>query len=72
VTNTVAKIVIDQTIGGAWNIALFIMTMGMLRGLDYDSIVEQIGTVCECNIRQSSSAKCLWIEEFFIFRSAIE
>lgn len=46
VTNTVAKIVIDQTIGGAWNTALFIVTMGMLRGLNYDSIVGQIHTVC--------------------------
>ncbi|KAJ5188240.1 Mpv17/PMP22 [Penicillium cf. griseofulvum] len=42
VTNTVAKIVIDQTIGGAWNTVLFIVTIGMLRGLDYDTITSQI------------------------------
>ncbi|OQE36955.1 hypothetical protein PENCOP_c011G07683 [Penicillium coprophilum] len=42
VTNTVAKIVIDQAIGGAWNTVLFIVTMGMLRGLDYDTITGQI------------------------------
>ncbi|KAJ5882385.1 uncharacterized protein N7529_001057 [Penicillium soppii] len=44
VTNTLAKIVIDQSVGGAWNTALFIVTMGMLRGLSYDTIVEQIET----------------------------
>ncbi|PWY72314.1 hypothetical protein BO70DRAFT_399194 [Aspergillus heteromorphus CBS 117.55] len=42
VTNTVAKIVIDQLIGGAWNTALFIMTMGLLRGQEWDLIVQQI------------------------------
>jgi hypothetical protein len=52
VTNTVAKIVIDQTIGGAWNTVLFILTMGMLKGLDYDSIIEQIHTVCQCHVRR--------------------
>jgi protein Mpv17 len=46
VTNTLAKIVIDQSVGGAWNTALFIVTIGMLRGLSYDTIVEQIETVC--------------------------
>ncbi|KAJ5520705.1 Mpv17/PMP22 [Penicillium fimorum] len=42
VTNTVAKIVIDQAIGGAWNTVLFIVIMGLLRGLDYDTITGQI------------------------------
>ncbi|KAJ5371877.1 Mpv17/PMP22 [Penicillium concentricum] len=42
ITNTVAKIVIDQTVGGAWNTVVFIATMGMLRGLDYDTITGQI------------------------------
>ncbi|KAJ5362379.1 hypothetical protein N7541_003223 [Penicillium brevicompactum] len=41
-TNTVAKIVIDQTIGGAWNTVLFITTMGMLRGMGYDAILAEI------------------------------
>ncbi|OQD96246.1 hypothetical protein PENVUL_c093G04625 [Penicillium vulpinum] len=41
-TNTVAKIVIDQAIGGAWNTIVFILTMGILRGLDYDTITGQI------------------------------
>ncbi|KAI1837804.1 hypothetical protein DTO006G1_4537 [Penicillium roqueforti] len=41
-TNTVAKIVIDQTVGGAWNTVLFITTMGMLRGLGYDAILAEI------------------------------
>ncbi|CAI7626784.1 unnamed protein product [Penicillium bialowiezense] len=41
-TNTVAKIVIDQTVGGAWNTVLYITTMGMLRGLGYDAIRAEI------------------------------
>lgn len=45
-TNTVAKIVIDQTIGGAWNTVLFITTMGMLRGMGYDAILAEIQEVC--------------------------
>jgi protein Mpv17 len=45
VGNTVAKIVIDQTLGGAWITVLFIATMGTLRGLDYEAIVEQIQSV---------------------------
>lgn len=42
VTNTIAKIVIDQVIGGAWNTVLFIVTMGMLRGLDMSTIKTQL------------------------------
>jgi len=45
VTNTVAKVIIDQTIGGAWNTVLFIMTMGMLQGLNYDVIQNEIQQV---------------------------
>ncbi|GJP89277.1 hypothetical protein AnigIFM63604_001840 [Aspergillus niger] len=42
VTNTVAKIIIDQIIGGAWNTAVFITTMGLLRGQSWDAITLQI------------------------------
>ncbi|KAF7597339.1 hypothetical protein BBP40_006279 [Aspergillus hancockii] len=42
VKNTVAKIVIDQVIGGAWLTVLFSMTMGLLRGQDYGAIVDQV------------------------------
>lgn len=42
IPNTIAKIVIDQIIGGALNTALFIGTIGTLRGLDYDVITEQL------------------------------
>lgn len=45
-TNTVAKVVIDQTVGGAWNTVLYITTMGMLRGLGYDAIRAEIQEVC--------------------------
>ncbi|OJJ43846.1 hypothetical protein ASPZODRAFT_19148 [Penicilliopsis zonata CBS 506.65] len=44
VPNTVAKVVLDQTVGGAWITALFIATMGALRGQDYGLIMEQIKT----------------------------
>ncbi|KAL4927503.1 Mpv17/PMP22 family protein [Aspergillus undulatus] len=42
VWNTVAKIVVDQVIGGAWNTVAFIATMGMLRGHDYEVIKSDI------------------------------
>lgn len=45
VKNTIAKIAIDQIIGGAWNTVLFIATMGMLRGMEYEAILEQIRNV---------------------------
>lgn len=45
IPNTIAKIVIDQIIGGALNTALFIGTIGTLRGLDYDVITEQLQNV---------------------------
>ncbi|RJE26123.1 hypothetical protein PHISCL_01566 [Aspergillus sclerotialis] len=45
IKNTIAKIVIDQIIGGAWNTVLFIATMGMLRGMEYEAILEQIRNV---------------------------
>lgn len=44
-TNTVAKIVIDQTISGAWNTVLFITTIGMLRRLGYNAILAEIQEV---------------------------
>jgi protein Mpv17 len=45
VKNTVVKVLIDQTIGAAWNTILFISTMGMLQGLDYGTIENQIHQV---------------------------
>ncbi|KAL2844700.1 hypothetical protein BJX68DRAFT_242868 [Aspergillus pseudodeflectus] len=42
VRNTVAKIIVDQVIGGAWNTVAFIATMGLLRGQDYEVIKGQI------------------------------
>lgn len=45
VKNTVAKVVLDQTIGGAWLTVVFIATMGAQRGLDYEVILEQIQNV---------------------------
>lgn len=45
--NTIAKVVISQTIGGAWNTVLYIAIMGMLRGLDFEYILWQIQEVSE-------------------------
>ncbi|KAL2871370.1 Mpv17/PMP22 family protein [Aspergillus lucknowensis] len=42
VKNTVAKIVVDQVVGGAWYTVAFIATMGFLRGQDYEVIKGQI------------------------------
>ncbi|KAL4905291.1 hypothetical protein BDW74DRAFT_21108 [Aspergillus multicolor] len=42
VKNIVAKIVVDQIIGGAWNTFAFIATMGVLRGQDYEVIKGEI------------------------------
>lgn len=46
-TNNIAKLVVCQTIGGAWNTVLFIVIMGMLRGLDHDTIIYQIQEVSD-------------------------
>lgn len=45
VRNTAFKVIIDQTIGAAWNTVLFLTTMGILRGQDYDTVVEAIQKV---------------------------
>jgi hypothetical protein len=45
VTNTITKIVIDQTIGGTWNTVLFILTMGLLRGQHHELVIAQIREV---------------------------
>ncbi|KJK64349.1 Mpv17 / PMP22 family protein [Aspergillus parasiticus SU-1] len=45
VKNTVAKVVIDQVVGGAWATVLFSLTMGLLRGQEYDVLVDQIRKV---------------------------
>ncbi|EAW08736.1 Mpv17/PMP22 family protein [Aspergillus clavatus NRRL 1] len=42
VKNTVAKVIIDQTIGATINTAAFIMTMGLLRGQDFEVIKGQL------------------------------
>ncbi|KAK9581242.1 hypothetical protein V6Z92_008329 [Aspergillus fumigatus] len=42
VKNIVAKVVIDQTIGGAINTVVFVMTMGLLRGQDFEVVKAQI------------------------------
>ncbi|ODM20308.1 hypothetical protein SI65_03361 [Aspergillus cristatus] len=42
IPNTIAKILIDQILGGALNTALYIITLGMLRGQDYDVIQTQL------------------------------
>lgn len=51
VVNTIAKILIDQILGGAWNTVLFIVTIGTLRGQDFDMIKEQLHNVCYNKIR---------------------
>lgn len=45
VKNIVAKVVIDQTIGGAINTVVFVMTMGLLRGQDFEVVKAQIQNV---------------------------
>lgn len=45
VVNAIAKILIDQILGGAWNTVLFIVTIRTLRGQDFDMIKEQIQNV---------------------------
>ena len=45
VKNTVAKIVVDQVVGGAWNTVAFIATMGFLRGYDSEVIKSEITNV---------------------------
>lgn len=45
VTNTITKVVIDQTIGGTWNTVLFILTMGLLRGQHHELVFTQIREV---------------------------
>ncbi|KAJ9358189.1 hypothetical protein DTO280E4_5298 [Paecilomyces variotii] len=44
VKNTVIKVFLDQTVGAAWNTVLFLTTMSILRGQDYDSVVDSIKT----------------------------
>jgi hypothetical protein len=45
VKNTVVKVVIDQTVGAAINTVAFVMTMGLLRGQDFEVIKAQIQNV---------------------------
>ena len=45
VKNTVAKIMVDQVVGGAWNTVAFIATMGFLRGYDSEVIKSEITNV---------------------------
>lgn len=45
VTNTITKVIIDQTIGGTWNTVLFLLTMGLLRGQHHELVITQIREV---------------------------
>lgn len=45
IPNTLAKIAIDQIIGGALSTALYIVTLGTLRGQNYDVITTQLQNV---------------------------
>ncbi|KAL1970260.1 hypothetical protein VTN77DRAFT_5420 [Rasamsonia byssochlamydoides] len=42
IKNTIAKVVLDQTVGAAWNTVLFLTTMGILRGQDSGAVVNSI------------------------------
>ena len=42
IPNTIAKVLIDQIIGGAWMTVLYIVTIGTLRGQDWDTIRGEI------------------------------
>lgn len=52
VKNIVAKVVIDQTIGGAYNTFLLIALTGYLRGEDYGMIMEQVKNVGATSLMQ--------------------
>lgn len=43
--NTLAKVVLDQTVGAAWNTVLFVVTIGLLRGQSLDANIEQLQAV---------------------------
>lgn len=47
ITNTIVKIVVDQVVGGTWNTVLFLAIMGILRGLDAETIQSQIYSVSD-------------------------
>lgn len=66
VSNTVAKVAIDQTVGGAWNTVLFIMTIGTLRGLDYEMIMSQIQ-----NVSFSFQAPTILYEKLLLFQELL-
>lgn len=57
ITNTIAKIVIDQVVGGAWNTVLFLATMGILRGLDPATIQSQIYSVSDVRLFDPGAKK---------------
>ncbi|KAL1863697.1 hypothetical protein Plec18170_000535 [Paecilomyces lecythidis] len=44
VKNTAIKVFLDQTVGAAWNTVLFLTTLSILRGQDYDAVVDSIKT----------------------------
>lgn len=46
VRNTIAKIVVDQVLGGALNTVAFIVVMGALRGEGYEGIKGEVLNVC--------------------------
>lgn len=55
----VAKIVIDQTVGAAWNTVLFIMTISMLHGQNYDLSMEQVRSVSDSGGRHGGQSSSL-------------
>ncbi|OOQ90282.1 hypothetical protein PEBR_06170 [Penicillium brasilianum] len=59
VTNTITKVVIDQTIGGTWNTVLFILTMGLLRGQHHELVFEQIRETKSASSQQCPGTKPL-------------
>ena len=51
--NTVIKVIIDQTVGSAWYTILFILTIGALRGYDFDVIRYHLQQVSTFNIHKN-------------------
>jgi hypothetical protein len=45
VRNTIAKVVLDQTVGAALNTTMFLLTMGILRGQDSGAVMNSIRKV---------------------------
>lgn len=60
IPNTVAKVLIDQIIGGAWMTVLYIVTIGTLRGQDWDTIrgeIQHVRSLSPINLTETKSPK---------------